>query len=75
MRLREGQNDFRLQKHLLEEIGRFFVCNVLSIDQLEKQAKRRPYPQPLLLRDGDTILVKGSRGMHLERTVELLQTL
>ena len=30
---------------------------------------------PLLLRDGDTILVKGSRGMHLERTVELLQTL
>ena len=30
---------------------------------------------PLLLRDGDTILVKGSRGMHLERTVELLETL
>lgn len=27
---------------------------------------------PLLLRDGDTILVKGSRGMHLEQTVELL---
>lgn len=27
---------------------------------------------PLLLRDGDTILVKGSRGMHLEQTVETL---
>lgn len=27
---------------------------------------------PMLLRDGDTILVKGSRGMHLEQTVELL---
>jgi len=27
---------------------------------------------PLLLRDGDTILVKASRGMHLETTVERL---
>lgn len=30
---------------------------------------------PLLLRDGDTVLVKASRGMHLERTVELLMGL
>ena len=30
---------------------------------------------PLLLRDGDTILVKGSRGMHLEQTVEALLAL
>ncbi len=30
---------------------------------------------PGLLRDGDAILVKGSRGMHLERTVEFLMKL
>ena len=28
---------------------------------------------PALLLDGDTVLVKGSRGMHLEETVELLK--
>ena len=30
---------------------------------------------PDLLQTGDTILVKGSRGMHLERTVEMIRTL
>ncbi len=30
---------------------------------------------PGLLRDGDTILVKASRGMHLEKTVEVLKAL
>ena len=30
---------------------------------------------PSLLRDDDTILVKASRGMHLEHTVALLETL
>lgn len=30
---------------------------------------------PALLQTGDTILVKGSRGIHLERTVALLRTL
>lgn len=30
---------------------------------------------PELLEDGDTILVKASRGMHLERTIEQLMTL
>ncbi|HRX58437.1 MAG TPA: UDP-N-acetylmuramoyl-tripeptide--D-alanyl-D-alanine ligase [Eubacteriales bacterium] len=30
---------------------------------------------PGLLRDGDTILVKASRGMHLEKTVEFLKGL
>ncbi len=28
---------------------------------------------PLLLENGDTVLVKGSHGMHLERTVEMLK--
>ena len=30
---------------------------------------------PELLRGGDTILVKASRGMHLEQTVEFLLSL
>ena len=30
---------------------------------------------PSLLRDDDTILVKASRGMHLDHTVALLETL
>ena len=30
---------------------------------------------PALLQAGDTILVKGSRGMHLEKTVEKIRTL
>ena len=28
---------------------------------------------PQVVRDGDLVLVKGSRGMHMERVVERLQ--
>ena len=70
---REAQ---RLGIDLIVGVGPLFLDAVQAVDSLGFATQEELLQQlPDLLKTGDAILVKGSRGMHLERTAEKIRTL
>lgn len=66
----------KLHIDLIIGVGPLFEpCMVLVGGRGFPDQEQLLFALPSLLVDGDTILVKGSRGMHLERTVDRIRSL
>lgn len=70
---RVAQEAQRLGIDLIIGVGPLFHEAVKGLGFATQEEMLQQLPD--LLQTGDTILVKGSRGMHLERTVEMIRTL
>ena len=70
---RVAQEAQRLGIDLIIGVGPLFCESVKGLGFATQEEMLQKLPR--LLETGDTILVKGSRGMRLERTAELIRTL
>ena len=82
-----GDQGIAFHERIAKEASRLGIDLILGVGPLFEQAVQKANGQgfltqdallealPRLLRDGDTILVKGSRGMHLENAVACIRAL
>ncbi len=82
-----GDQGIVFHERIAKEASRLGIDLILGVGPLFEQAVQKASGQgfltqdallealPRLLRDGDTILVKGSRGMHLENAVACIRAL
>ncbi len=73
---RVAQEAARLEIDVILGVGPLFRCAMEKTKGMGFETQAQLLQElPRLLQTGDTILVKGSRGMHLEKTVDAIRAL